>query len=150
MLRGIHPLLGPDLLHALRTMGHGDEIVIADANYPASTLGPKVIRTDGVKAEPLLEAILLHLPLDTFAPVAAWRMEVVGDPERVPEICASYQQIVTRLAGPFTIAPVERFAFYERSRQAAYILATGEQQLYANLILKKGVVRPEEMEAFST
>lgn len=150
MLRGIHPLLGPDLLHALRTMGHGDEIVIADANFPASTLGPKVIRADGVKAEPLLEAILLHLPLDTYAPAAAWRMEIVGDAARVPDICTSYQRIVARLAGSFAIESVERFAFYERSRQAAYIVATGEQQLYANLILKKGVMRPEEIAAFST
>ena len=146
MLRGIHPLLGPDLLHALATMGHGDEIVIADANFPASTLGPQVVRADGVAAEPLLEAILRHLPLDIFAPVAAWRMAVVDDPEQVPEICASYQRIVGRLAGSFAIESVERFAFYERSRQAAYIVATGEQQLYANLILKKGVVRPEEAE----
>ncbi len=146
MLRGIHPLLGPDLLHALATMGHGDEIVIADANFPASTLGPKVIRADGVAAEPLLAAILQHLPLDTFAPAAVWRMAVVDDPEQVPEICTSYQRIVNKLAGSFGIESVERFAFYERSRQAAYIVSTGEQQLYANLILKKGVVRPEELD----
>ena len=73
MLRGVHPLLGPDLLHALRTMGHGDEITIADANFPASTLGPKVVRADGVGAEALVEAILTHMPLDDFAPAAATR-----------------------------------------------------------------------------
>ncbi|PSJ62379.1 RbsD/FucU family protein [Pseudaminobacter soli (ex Li et al. 2025)] len=146
MLRGIHPLLGPELLHALRTMGHGDEIVIADANFPASTLGCPVIRADGVKAEPLVEAILTHMPLDTFAPASAFRMAMVETPEEVPPICASFQTIIDRLAGPFVVAPLERFAFYERSRKAAYVVATGELQLYANLILKKGVVTPSEFE----
>lgn len=144
MLRGIHPLLGPDLLYALQSMGHGDELVLADANFPSTTLGPEVIRADGLRAEALLTAILTHFPLDTFAPASAWRMEVVGDPASVPPICASFQTIVHDLAGPFVVAPVERFAFYERSSRAAYIVATGEQQLYANIILKKGVVRPEE------
>lgn len=140
MLRGIHPLLGPDLLHALQSMGHGDEIVLADANFPASTLGPEVVRADGLGGEALLEAILTHFPLDTYVPAAAFRMQVVEDPARVPEICVSYQQIVRRLAGDFTVEAIERFAFYERSRRAAYIIATGERAVYANLILKKGVV----------
>ena len=73
MLKGIHPLLGPELLHALQTMGHGDDIVIADANFPSSFLGPKVIRADGVDATMMAEAILTHMPLDTFVPEAAWR-----------------------------------------------------------------------------
>lgn len=146
MLRGIHPLLGPDLLHALRTMGHGDEIVIADANFPASTLGRRVIRADGIGAEPLLEAILTHMPLDTFAPAAAYRMAMVETPEEVPPICLSFQAIIDRLAGPFVVAPLERFAFYERARQAAYVVATGELSLYANLILTKGVMTPGEFE----
>ena len=91
MLKGIHPLLGPDLLHAIRTMGHGDDIVIADANFPSSFLGPKVIRADGVDAVSITEAILAHMPLDTFVPEAAWRMEVVGDPDAVEEMgTASY------------------------------------------------------------
>jgi len=139
MLRGIHPLLGPDLLHALRSMGHGDEIVLADAHFPASTLGPKLVRADGVGGEVLLEAILTHFPLDTFEP-AAFRMQVVGDAARVPEICVSYQSIIARLAGDFPLEAIERFAFYDRSRRAAYIVATGERSSYANLILKKGVV----------
>ena len=84
MLRGIHPLLGPDLLHALRCLGHGDEIVIADANFPSHTLGPKVVRLDGIDAVAAADAILTHLPLDTFADAAAFRMEVVGDPTAVP------------------------------------------------------------------
>ena len=145
MLKGIHPLLGPELLHALRRMGHGDEIVIADANFPSSFMGPEVIRADGVSAVAMAEAILTHMPLDTFVPEAAWRMEVVGDPTAVPEICLEFQDVVSRRAGDFKIIPVERFAFYERSRKAAYIVATTEFRLYGNLILKKGVVHPHEV-----
>jgi L-fucose mutarotase len=140
MLRGIHPLLGPDLLRALRQLGHGDEIVIADANFPAHSLGPEVIRLDGIDAVSAAEAILTHLPLDTFADAAAFRMAVVGDPGAVPEICQSFADVVRRLAGPFDIVSLERFAFYERARQAAFIIATGERRLYGNLILKTGVL----------
>ena len=145
MLKGIHPLLGPDLLHAIRTMGHGDDIVIADANFPSSFLGPKVIRADGVDAVAMTEAILAHMPLDTFVPQTAWRMEVVGDPTAVPEICATFQDVVKRHAGDFTVHPVERFAFYEMAKKAAYIVATTEFRLYGNIILKKGVVHPHEV-----
>jgi L-fucose mutarotase len=140
MLKNIHPLLGPDLLHALKTIGHGDEIVIADANFPAATLGPPVIRCDGVAGALLAEAILTHLPLDTFEETAAYRMQVVDDPAAQPAICKVYQALVTRLAGPFHIATLERFTFYERARGAAYIIASGERAAYGNLILRKGVI----------
>lgn len=146
MLRGIHPLLGPDLLYALRAIGHGEEILIADANFPTATLGPKVLRADGLGGEALLEAILTHLPLDTFVPVAALRMEVVDDPDQIPAICAAYQDIVHRLAGPFTVGKLERYAFYERARSTAYIIASGERALYGNIILKKGVTLPDSPE----
>lgn len=141
MLINIHPLLGPDLLHALQSMGHGDEIVIGDANFPAASLGPKVVRADGIGGVNLLTAILTHLPLDTYAETAAWRMAMVEDANKVPEICVTYQDIVTRLAGKFSVAPLERFAFYERAKKAAYIVASGETAIYANIILKKGVVK---------
>ncbi len=140
MLRGIHPLLGPDLLHALRSLGHGDEVVIADANFPSHSLGPRVVRLDGVDAVAAADAILTHLPLDTFAEAAAFRMEVVGDPTAVPPICQTFAELVTNLAGPFEVRSLERFAFYERARQAAFIVATGERRLYGNLILKTGVL----------
>ncbi|MBX4929739.1 RbsD/FucU family protein [Rhizobium binae] len=146
MLKGIHPLLGPDLLHALKTMGHGDDIVISDANFPSGSMGPPVIRADGVSATAMAEAILTHMPLDTFVPETAWRMEVVGDPQAVPEVCAEFQEIVSRRAGDFPIVAVERFAFYAMARKAAYIVATSEFRLYGNLILKKGVVHPHEVE----
>ncbi|MEO9166924.1 MAG: RbsD/FucU domain-containing protein [Aestuariivirga sp.] len=141
MLIGIHPLLGPDLLHALQTMGHGDEIVIGDANFPASSLGPKVVRADGIGGVNLLTAILTHFPLDPYADTSAWRMAMVEDANKVPEICVTYQGIVTRLAGKYTVAPLERFAFYEKAKKAAYIVASGETAIYANIILKKGVVK---------
>ncbi|HLM41147.1 MAG TPA: RbsD/FucU domain-containing protein [Microvirga sp.] len=140
MLRGIHPLLGPDLLHALRSLGHGDEVVIADANFPSHSLGPRVVRLDGVDAVAAADAILTHLPLDTFVDAAAFRMEVVGDPSAVPPICQTFADLVTNLAGPFEVKSLERFAFYERARQAAFIVATGERRLYGNLILKTGVL----------
>jgi L-fucose mutarotase len=143
MLRGIHPILGPDLLHALRSLGHGDEIVIADANFPVYSFGPRVVRLDGVDAVAAADAILTHLPLDTFVDKAAFRMEVVGDPAAVPPICATFAELVKNLAGPFDIHPLERFAFYERARQASVIVATGERRLYGNLILKTGVLVPE-------
>lgn len=145
MLKGIHPLLGPDLLHAIATMGHGDEIVIADGNFPASTMGPPVIRADGVGAVEILEAILAHMPLDQFVDDAAWRMQVVGDPHAVPEICAEFQAMIIRLAGDFQVESLERFAFYERAQTAAYIVATTELRIYGNVILKKGVAYPEEV-----
>jgi L-fucose mutarotase len=145
MLKGIHPVLNPDLLRAIARMGHGDEIVIADANFPSSTMGPEMIRADGVSATDMAEAILTHMPLDTFVPETAWRMEVVGDPQAVPDVCSEFQGIVSKRAGDFKIASLERFAFYERSRKAAYIVATTEFRLYGNLILKKGVVHPHEV-----
>src|SRR5918997_1758106 len=106
MLRGIHPILGPDLLHALRSLGHGDELVIADANFPACSLGPRVVRLDGIDAVAAADAILTHLPLDTFADAAAFRMEVVGDPTAVPPICQAFAGLIRNLAGPFDVKPL--------------------------------------------
>ncbi len=142
MLRGIHPLLGPDLLHALRSLGHGDEVVIADANFPSHSLGPRVVRLDGIDAIAAADAILTHLPLDTFAEAAAFRMEVVGDPSAIPPICEAFAELIRNLAGPFDVKPLERFAFYERARSAFAVVASGEARLYGCVLLKKGVVRP--------
>lgn len=139
MLRHIHPLLGPELLGALRALGHGDEVVIADANFPSHSVGPEVVRLDGIDAVTVAEAILTHLPLDTFED-AAFRMAVVGQPDEVPEVCRLFQDSVNRLAGDFTVHAIERFAFYDRARKAQLIVATGERRLYGNLILKTGVL----------
>ena len=144
MLRGIDPLLGPELLHALRAMGHGDEIAVVDANYPATASATRLIRIDGVDAVRVVDAILSVMPLDTFVEVAAFRMEVVGDAKKVPPVCREFEKVVQRRAPGQTIAALERFKFYERAAHAFAHVATGERRLYGNLILKKGVVSPDE------
>ncbi|MBO6508574.1 MAG: ribose ABC transporter [Roseibium sp.] len=143
MLRGINPLLSPDLLHALRAMGHGDDIVIADANFPATSNGKRVLRLDGISATDALEAVLEVMPLDTFVPDPALTMQVVGDPTEVPPVVASFQSIINRVAdNPAELASLERNAFYLRSMTSFVILQTGETRLYGNIILKKGVISP--------
>lgn len=141
MLRNIPPILSPDLLCSLRAMGHGDEIVIADANFPATSLGERCHRLDGLAATEVLEAVLRVLPLDSFVPDPALVMEVVDDPDAVPPVVANFQQIVTQTAdNPATLGKLERFAFYDRARTAFAIVQTGETRLYGNIILKKGVI----------
>lgn len=141
MLRNIDPILSPDLLYALRAMGHGDEIVIADANFPGSSSGPECIRADGSSASEVLRAILSVMPLDTFVPDPALTMQVVGDPDTVPEAVADFQLIINETAdNPAQIQGLERFAFYDRAATAFAIVQTGERRLYGNIILKKGVI----------
>ena len=141
MLRNIPPILSPDLLHTLQAMGHGDEIVIADANFPATSMGQRCHRLDGLSATDVLEAVLKLLPLDTFVPDPALVMEVVGDPDTIPPIVASFQAILTETAdNPAKIDGLERFSFYDRAKQAFAIVQTGETRLYGNIILKKGVI----------
>ena len=143
MLKGLDPLLNADLLHVLRAMGHGDELVIVDANFPATTMGRRLVRMDGVSATRALEAILSVMPLDDFVDEPCARMEVVGDPDAVPEVCKAFQQIIDRAeGGRFQLARIERFAFYERARAAFALVQTGETRLYGNVLLKMGVVRP--------
>ena len=143
MLKGIDPLLGPELLATLRSMGHGDEIAIVDANFPAHALNARVIRLDGVTAARALDAVLSVMPLDDFIPQAVWRMAVVDNAAQELPIFAEFRHTIARHGGPeATLAVLERFAFYERARQAFAIISTGETRLYGNLLLKKGVVRP--------
>ena len=142
MLKGLDPLLTPDLLSTLRAMGHGDEIAIVDGNYPASSAGPPVIRLDGVSADAVLHAVLSVLPLDDFVPEAAWCMAVVGDPEAEPPIFDDFRDALARHeSAEFTLNKLERFAFYARVSGCFAVVATGERRLYGNVILKKGVVR---------
>jgi len=124
-------------------MGHGDEIAIVDANYPAASNAQRLIRIDGVDAVQVAEAILSVLPLDTFVAVAAFRMEVVDDPDAVPPVCKLFADSVARLAPGHKVGKIERFKFYERAAGAFATVATGEKRLYGNLILKKGVIPPE-------
>src|SRR5690606_21401702 len=114
MLKNIPALLGPDLLYALRAMGHGDEIAIVDANFPAEYLGPEVMRLYGIPATDALDAILTVMPLDEFVDEAAFGMAVVGDPERREPIYGLFEEIITRHEPGQGFSRLERFAFYER------------------------------------
>lgn len=144
MLKGLDPILGPDLLATLRAMGHGDDIAIVDTNFPAAAMGRPVIRLDGLPATRVLDAVLSVLPLDDFVPEAAWRMEVVGDAGAEMPIFDEFRRvIVAREGASFRLASLERFAFYERVRKAFAVVVSGETRLYGNILLKKGVVRPD-------
>ena len=149
MLWGIDPLLDADLLYALRRMGHGDEIAVVDANFPAAstamtTVTGEPILMAGVSAARAVEAVLSVMPLDTFVPDPAGRMEVVGDPGAVPPVQREVQQALDRAASKHVpLLGVERFAFYERASNAFVILATGERRHYGCFIFKKGVLPPE-------
>jgi L-fucose mutarotase len=142
MLKGISPIVGPELLHALRAMGHGDEIVIADANFPATSNARRLIRLDGVDAVHTADAILSLMPLDTFVDSAAFVMQVVGKPKESPPIFGEFQRAIDKHAKGFKIARIERFKFYERAQKAFAIVATSETRFYGNLILTKGVIGP--------
>jgi len=144
MLKRLSPVLSPDLLSTLRSMGHGDEIVIADANFPADSMSRRLVRLDGLSATAVLDAVLSVMPLDDFVPEAAWRMEVVGNPGAEQPIFWEFRDTIARHESPgMRLAGLERFAFYERARAAYAIVATGEERLYGNIILKKGVVKPD-------
>ena len=144
MLKNIPPILSPDLLKALCEMGHGDELVIADGNFPSESVGKNaiVIRADGHGVPELLDAILQLMPLDQYSKAPVGLMEVVpGDPCGTPAIWGTYEQILGRREPKVrNIEMIERFAFYERAKQAYLIIATGETAQYANVLLKKGVV----------
>jgi L-fucose mutarotase len=141
MLHNIPPILSPDVLWTLRAMGHGDDLVIADANFPATALGARYHRLDGLTATDVLQAVLTVLPLDHFVPNPALVMEVVDDPDAVPPIVTEFQAVTTATAdNPATLGRLERFAFYDRAKTAFAIIQTGETRLYGNIILKKGVI----------
>ena len=139
MLKGLSPLLSPDLLHVLASMGHGDEIVLADANFPAATHAKRLIRLPGASAPAVLDAVLAVLPLDSFVTHAALTMQVVGDASSVPPAVAEFNSLL-RQHGHAEAASLERFAFYERAAQAFAVVATGEGRIYGNILLKKGVL----------
>jgi L-fucose mutarotase len=147
MLRGIDPILSPDLLRILRAMGHGDEIVIADANFPAESSARTLVRLEGADATRVLRAVLGVMPLDAFVDDPAISMQMVDDPEGVPPVVAQFQDIIDTVAdNPARIKPIERFSFYERARHAFAIVQTGERRHYGNIIVKKGVLPPTGVE----
>ena len=142
MLKHIPNILSPELLKILMEMGHGDEIVIADGNFPAASIARRLVRADGHGVSPILNAILKLFPLDIYVPKPVALMQLVpGDTVRTP-IWDDYRCILMDSGEKFTdFEFVERFAFYDRARAAYAVVATGEAALYANIILKKGVVK---------
>jgi L-fucose mutarotase len=142
MLKNIPPILSPDLLHALRAMGHGDELVIVDANFPAESSGPPVIRLDGLSATEVADAVLTLMPLDDFVENAAFAMEVVDNPRKREQTHRDFDKLIKKHEPSMQLALLERFAFYERAAQAFVIVQTGERRLYRNILLKKGIIRP--------
>ena len=139
MLKSVDPLLTGELLAILSDMGHGDEVVIADANFPAASVARRLVRLPGSTATDVLDAVLSVLPLDDFVDRPAAAMDAPG--ER-PAIYPAFEAALARAEGrPLELEPVERFAFYDRAKAAYAVIATGERRLYANIILKKGVLR---------
>lgn len=140
MLRGISPLLSPELLDVLMRMGHGDELVLADAHFPGESVGRRVLRADGLRVAPLLDAILPLFALDDYVEAPLLMMAPVPGDELDPGVERGFRAAVDRHApGAPAIARLERFAFYERARGAFAVVMTGETAKYGNIILAKGV-----------
>ena len=141
MLKNIPPILSPEMLKVLMEMGHGDEIVLADGNFPAASVAQRLLRCDGHGVPELLEAVLKFFPLDIYVEQPVALMAVVPGDDTKPTIWEDYRKIVVASGEKFTDFDfVERFAFYERAKQAYAVVATSEKALYANVILKKGVL----------
>jgi len=142
MLKHIPPVLSPALFSVLMRMGHGDEIVLADGNFPSEGMGPEVVRADGHGVPVILDAILKFFPVDDFVEAPALVMQPVDPATPEPPIWSDFRRLlVQHEQRPLNVHPLERFEFYDRARTAFAIIATGETAVYANLILKKGVVR---------
>lgn len=143
MLRGISPLISPDLLVCMYRMGHGDEIVLADAHFPGESLNPRIVRADGLKIADLLEAIMPLFELDRYVDSPVIMMDAVPGDRLDPAVERSYRIPLEKYTNlPVSIQRIPRFDFYERSRQAFAIVMTGETAIYGNIILKKGVIKP--------
>jgi L-fucose mutarotase len=141
MLRGIDPLLTPELLHALASMGHGDTIALVDANFPAAATARRLIVLPGIDAPTVLGAILTLLPIDDFEPDPITVMQVVGNPAATPAPVGEFITVLIRHAAPPPVA-IERHAFYRAAAAAFAIVQTGERRFYGNILLRKGVIPP--------
>ncbi|XP_045191077.1 fucose mutarotase-like isoform X1 [Mercenaria mercenaria] len=145
-LKGIPKIISPDLLYVLASMGHGDELILADAHFPTSSIcrfGPKEIRADGIPIPKLLEAVLTLMPLDTYVSHPVCLMDKVPEDKakglQTP-IWTEYQVIIDNKENTqINIEKLERFKFYERAKRAFAVVHTGETAQYGNIILKKGV-----------
>lgn len=150
MLKGIDPRLNADVLYALRSMGHGDVIILADTNFPSASVAQETVlgdllRMDNLTSAEAAEAVMSVLPLDTFVDDFAGRMEVVGAPDEVPPVQSEVQAVIDRVEGkPRPMIPVERFAFYDMAKESYAVIQTGERRFYGCFMLRKGVIPPED------
>ena len=148
MLKGIDPLLNADVLRVLRAMGHGDDLIIADTNFPSDsvareTVTGKLLRIDAPAAR-VVKAVLSVMPLDTFVDDAAARMEIVGSPDEIPPVQQEAQKEIDAAEGkPWPMISIERYAFYERSKKAYCVIQTGERRFYGCFAFRKGVIPPD-------
>ncbi|MES0197187.1 RbsD/FucU family protein [Mesorhizobium sp. M0011] len=148
MLKGINPLLNADVLQALRAMGHGDDLIIADTNFPSDSVARqtalgRVLRIDASAAQ-VVKAVLSLYPLDTFVDDSAARMEIVGKPDEIPAVQKEVQKEIDAAEGKsWPMIAVERYAFYERAKQAYCVIQTGERRFYGCFAFRKGVVPPD-------
>ena len=142
MLKNTPKIVSPELLKVLCEMGHGDEIVIADGNFPAETFGKRVIRADGISGTAMLDAVLSLIPLDTYSDpnFILMRLMECDEGKIDPVIWNEYKEIADKHDKNVKIGNIDRFAFYERAKNAYAVIATGEEAVYANIILKKGVI----------
>ncbi len=141
MLKNIPPVLSPELMKTLLEMGHGDELIIADGNYPSRSQGVKVIAADGHDVKTFLDAILEYFPLDTYSKHPVTLMEVVKGDLTVPIIWETYKEIIVQKGYDVDVVEtIDRFDFYDRSKSSFVIIATSDKALYGNILLKKGVV----------
>lgn len=149
MLKGIHPLLNAEILYALRAMGHGDDLIIADAKFPSDSVArqtvlAKLLRIDNTTAAQAAEAVLSVMALDSFVDDAAARMEIVGAPDEVPAVQREVQQAIDRAEDKsWPMVPIERFAFCDRAKQAYCVIQTGARRFYGCFALRKGVIAPD-------
>ena len=142
MLKNIPDVISPELMYVLMEMGHGDEIVLADGNFPAANVAQRLIRCDGHGVPEILEAVLKFFPLDIYVEQPVALMSVVPGDNTRPTIWEDYRKIIKASGEKFTdFEFVERFAFYERAQDAYAVVATREKALYANIILKKGIIK---------
>ena len=147
MLKGINPLLNADVLHVLRLMGHGDDLIIADTNFLSDsvarqTVYGKLLRIDAPAAD-VVEAVLSVMPVDTFVDDAAARMEVVDEPKTILPVMLEVQDKVSAAHSSNQLLPIERFAFYDRAKKAYAVIQTGERRFYGCFAFRKGVIGPD-------
>mgnify|MGYP001231684445 FL=1 len=144
MLINIDPILSPELLHALRSMGHGDKLVLADANFPSASLAKKLIRLDGVNIPNAAKAILSVLPLDSFVDYPVERMEIDNNPDEINDVHQDLIDVLKISAGDkWKVGSIERFKFYEKAKQAYMIVSTTDARAFGCFIITKGVIKPE-------